>query len=160
MKKGISVNINPDKVKELVLIFSELDEDYQKQLLIEAYKLQLMQGQKNQLQKEGITFTTKEEFQEEIEKKTNKRTKEIIDLMQVIDKMNDTNKAAMFMAINQLVGKPNMVQESDITITVTHKDISMKEYLEKHLVNVDYEKAKKVANRHMNEMKIMRLCNG
>lgn len=31
------MNINPDKVKELVLLFSELDDDYQKELMGKAY---------------------------------------------------------------------------------------------------------------------------
>ena len=36
------MNINPEKIKELVLAYSELDEEYQNRLLKEAYKLQLM----------------------------------------------------------------------------------------------------------------------
>lgn len=147
------MNINPDKVKELVLIFSELDEEYQKQLLSEAYKLQLMQGQKNLLQKEENNFTTKKELQEEIKKRAIKRTKEAVDLIERMDKMDDTDKATMFMFINQLAGKSNTMQESDITITVNQKDISMKEYLEKHLVNADYDKAKKAVNRYIDEIK-------
>lgn len=52
------MNIDPNKVKELVLIFSELDEEYQQKLLREAFKLQLMQIQKNQIQAEGKTYRT------------------------------------------------------------------------------------------------------
>ena len=37
------MNINPDKVKELVLLFSELDDDYQKELMGKAYELSLKQ---------------------------------------------------------------------------------------------------------------------
>lgn len=69
--------------------------------------------------------------------------------MKEIDKMNDTDKATVFMVMNQLAGKSNLVQESDIIITVNQKDISMKEYLENHLVNIDYEKAKDAVNRHI-----------
>ena len=58
------MNINPEKIKELVLAYSELDEEYQNRLLKEAYKLQLMQTQKKQIikgmqniQQIGIGFT-------------------------------------------------------------------------------------------------------
>lgn len=40
------MNINPDKVKELVLLFSELDDGYQKELMGKAYELSLKQSQK------------------------------------------------------------------------------------------------------------------
>ena len=38
------MNINPDKVKELVLLFSELDNDYQRELMSKAYELSLKQS--------------------------------------------------------------------------------------------------------------------
>lgn len=135
------MNIDPNKVKELVLVFSELDEEYQKKLLGEAYKLQLMQSQKKQIQKEATKYKTEDELQKEIEKRSNKRAKEALDLMEILDKASDTDKAAMFMVLNHLTGKAKTVQESDISITVNQKNISMKEYLEKHLTNVDYDKA-------------------
>lgn len=146
------MNVEPKRVKELVLIFSELDEDYQKQLMLEAYKLQLMQSQKNQIQKAGTTFKNDKDFREEIEKKTSERAKEAVDLINVMNKMNDTDKAAMFMMINQLAYKSNTVKESDITITVHQKDISMKEYLEKHLVNADYDEAKQKVSEYFEEI--------
>ncbi|MCI8347111.1 MAG: hypothetical protein HFJ12_04095 [Bacilli bacterium] len=144
------MNINPNKVKELVLVFSELDEEYQKKLLGEAYKLQLMQTQKRQIQRESINYKNENELQQEIEKRSNQVAKEALDLIEILDKASDTDKAAMFMLINQLSGKANTVQESDIVITVNQKDISMKEYLEKHLANADYDKAKSETDNFMN----------
>ena len=38
------MNINPDKVKELVLLYSELDDDYQKELMSKVYELSLKQS--------------------------------------------------------------------------------------------------------------------
>lgn len=32
------MNINPDKIKKLVLLFSELDDDYQNELMGKAYE--------------------------------------------------------------------------------------------------------------------------
>lgn len=149
------MNINPDKVKRLVMIFAELDEEYQQKLLEEAYILQLMQGQKNNLQKEGLTFKTKEEFEKEIRKKTNEISKEILELKDLYDSVSDTKKAAMFMLINRLADKNNVIQEADISITVNQKDISWKEYIEKYLVNADYDKAKQITEEYLKEMNIV-----
>lgn len=146
------MNLDPKKVKELVLIFAELDEDYQKQLLVEAYKLQLMQSQKKQIQKEKINYKTEEELQQEIERRSGKRAEEALDLMKILDKASDTDKAAMFMLINRLLGKANTVQESNISITVNQKDVSIKEYLEKHLANVDYDEAKNMLDGFLNDI--------
>ena len=52
------MNINPEKIKELVLAYSELDEEYQNRLLKEAYKLQLMQTQKKQIIKGNAKYST------------------------------------------------------------------------------------------------------
>lgn len=151
-KRRYHMNLDPKKVKELVLIFAELDEDYQKQLLVEAYKLQLMQSQKKQIQKEKINYKTEEELQQEIERRSGKRAEEALDLMKILDKASDTDKAAMFMLINRLLGKANTVQESNISITVNQKDVSIKEYLEKHLANVDYDEAKNMLDGFLNDI--------
>ena len=58
------MNINPDKVKELVLLFSELDDDYQKELMGKAYELFLKQSQKNLIKKENKKFKNEEEYKE------------------------------------------------------------------------------------------------
>ena len=65
------MNINPDKVKELVLLFSELDDDYQKELMGKAYELSLKQSQKNLIKKENKKFKSEKEYKEEIEKRSN-----------------------------------------------------------------------------------------
>lgn len=150
------MNLDPKKVKELVLIFSELDEEYQKKLIGEAYKLQLIQSQKKQIENEKVNYKTEDELQKEIEKRSNQTAKEALDLMEILDKASDTDKAAVFMMINQLSGKANIVQESDISITVNQKDISIKEYLEKHLANADYDKAKKLSEGFLNDVRQMR----
>lgn len=63
-------------------------------------------------------------------------------MLDVLKKIDDTDKAAIFMLLNQLSGKGNRVKESDVAITVNQKDISMKDYLEKYLFDADYDKAK------------------
>ena len=145
------MNIDPNKVKQLILTFSELDEEYQKKLLNEAYKLRFMQIQKCQIQKEETRYKTEEELQKEIEKRSNESAKEAMELMDILKKVSDTDKAAMFMIINRLSGKANKMQEADISITINQKDVSLKEYLEKHIANADYDKAKSMSEDFIND---------
>lgn len=51
------------------------------------------------------------------------------------------------MVINRLSGKANTVTESDISITVNQKEISVKDYLDKYLSAADYDKAKKMTDK-------------
>ena len=112
------MNLNPDKVKQLVLAFSELDEEYQDRLLKEALKLELMQSQKNQLKKENAHFKTEDEFQQAVDERTNKVAVEAIHLIEIMKKISETDKATLLMLGSQLAGKGNSVKESDISITV------------------------------------------
>ena len=147
------MNINPDKVKKLILLFAELDEEYQDKLLHEAAKLRMLQNEKNHLKKSKATFKSKEEFQQEVERKANESAKDALEMLDILKKVSDTDKAAMLMMMNQLAHKTNTVQESDISITVNQWEIPMKEYLDKHLLNVDYDKAKVMTEDFVNEMK-------
>lgn len=145
------MNIDSEKVKELVLIYSELNDDYQKELMKQAYILQLKQSQLNQIQKEQKSFKNDEELQNEIKKRSNKTAKRALDMMDKMKNMDETDLASLLIIANQLAGQGNTVKESDISITINQKDISMKEYLEKYLVCGDYEKAKEKAKGLMNE---------
>lgn len=147
----IVMNINPEKVKELILIYSELNEDYQKELMKQVYMLRLKQTQSNKIQEEGIRFKTDIELQDEINKRSTKTAKDAMEVLNALKKMNDTDKATIFMLVNQLEGKGSTVKESDITITVNQKEVSMRDYLEKQLFDVDYDKAKEKVSKFMNE---------
>lgn len=96
------MNINPDKVKELVLLFSKLDDDYQKELMGKAYELSLKQSQKNLIKKENKKFKNEEEYKEEIEKRSNERVKETIDLLQIFNKIDDEGKAQLAIVLDKL----------------------------------------------------------
>lgn len=146
------MNLNPDKVKKLVLAFSELDEEYQDRLLKEALKLELMQSQKNQLKKENAHFKTEDEFQQAINERTNKVAGEAIHLIDIMKKISETDKATLLMLVSQLAGKGNSVKESDISITVNQKSISMKEYLNRYIPCADYDKASKSVNEIIKQL--------
>lgn len=145
------MNIDPKRVKELILIYSELNEEYQKELMRQAYTLQLKQSQLKHIQKENMHFKTDRDLQEEIDRRSCERAKEIKEMLDVLKKIDDTDKAALFMMINQLAGEGNKVEESDVSITISQKDISMKEYIEKYLMDADYKKAKQKASSIMDE---------
>lgn len=145
------MNINPDKIKELMLIYSELDEEYQERLFQEAYKLQLMQSQKKQMQKEDTIYKTEAEFQKELESRTGEQAAKILEVLDIFDKANDTDKAALFMMANYLARGKNYVREPDISIEVNQKEISIQEYLEKYLMNADYDKARDIVIKTLNE---------
>lgn len=145
------MNINPDKIKELMLIYSELDEEYQERLFQEAYKLQLMRSQKKQMQKEDTIYKTEAEFQKELESRTGERAAKILEVSDIFDKANDTDKAALFMMVNYLARRKNSVCEPDIFIEINQKEISMQEYLEKYLMSADYDKARDIVIKTLNE---------
>ena len=77
------MNIDPKKVKELILIYSELNEEYQKELMKQAYILQMKQSQLNQIQKEDKRFKTDRALQEEIDKRTNECAKDAKEMLDV-----------------------------------------------------------------------------
>ena len=136
------MNINPEKVKELILIYSELDDEHKQELMAHAYSLKIKQAQLEQIRKEKIKFKTDKDLQEEVNKRGKNRAERIVNIMDVFEKMNDTDKAALFMMINQLSGDGNIVKESDITISINQKETSIKDYLEKYLFDANYDKAK------------------
>lgn len=145
------MKVDPDKVKELILIFSKLDDEYQNELLSEAYKFKLLQGQKNVIKAKNISFKKDEDYQKELLNRANEVATRMTSIANLFDKAGDTEKAVFFMVANQLAGKANSVEESDISITINKKEISMKDYIEKNLVNADYEKAKKQASKFMKD---------
>lgn len=69
------MNINPDKVKELVLLFSKLDDDYQKELMEKAYELSLKQSQKNLIKKENKKLKIKKNTKRKLKKEVTKELK-------------------------------------------------------------------------------------
>lgn len=135
------MNINPDKVKELVLLFSELDDDYQKELMGKAYELSLKQTQKNLIKKEGKRFKNDEEYKNEIER-SRKRAKESLEVLQIFDKVGDEEKAQLAIVLNKL-SHGNLTQKTDIEIKINSKKVSLKEYIDEVLPKANFESANK-----------------
>lgn len=145
------MNINPDKVKELVLLFSELDDDYQKELMGKAYELSLKQTQKNLIKKEGKRFKNDEEYKNEIKKRSRERAKESLDLLQIFDKVGDEEKAQFAIVLNKL-SHGNLTQKIDIEIKINSKKVSLKEYIDEVLPKANFESANKKATEYLKEI--------
>lgn len=145
------MNINPDKVKELVLLFSELDDDYQKELMGKAYELSLKQTQKNLIKKEGKHFKNDEEYKNEIEKRSRERVKESLDLLQIFDKIGDEEKAQLAIVLNKL-SHGDLTQKTDIEIKINSKKVSLKEYIEEVLPKVNFESANEKTTEYLKEI--------
>lgn len=108
-----------------------------------------MQSQLVHIKAENKIFKTDKELEDEVIKRSNKTAHDAIKLVEVLEKADETTLASFIMMVNQLAGKANSVEESDISITINKKEISMREYLEKYLVNVDYNKARELANQFL-----------
>lgn len=145
------MNINPDKVNELVLLFSELDDDYQKELMSKAYELSLKQSQKNLIQKEGLKFKNEDEFKKEIEDRSSKRAKESLDLLQIFDKIGDDGKAELAIVLNKL-SHGELTKKTDIEIKINSKKVSIKDYIKEVLPQTDFESANEKATEYLNEV--------
>lgn len=136
------MNIDPNKVKELVLTFAELDEDYQAELMKQAHVLSFKQGQKNVIHREGKEFKNKSELEEEVEKRSKDRCKESMKLLGMLDKVDDTSKAELLILLNKLNNR-GLPKKTDIIIQINEKDISMKEYIEDILPDANFSVANK-----------------
>lgn len=145
------MNINPDKVKELVLLFSELDDDYQKELMGKAYELSLKQSQKNLIKKENKKFKNEEEYKEEIEKRSNERVKETIDLLQIFNKIDDEGKAQLAIVLDKL-SNGDLTRKTDIEIKINSKKVSLKDYIEEVLPQADFKSANEKATEYLKEI--------
>ena len=145
------MNINPEKVKELVLLFSELDDDYQKELMGKAYELSLKQSQKNLIKKENKKFKSEKEYKEEIEKRSNERTKESLDLLQIFDKIDDEGKAQLAIVLDKL-SNGDLTRKTDIEIKINSKKVSLKDYIEEVLPQADFKSANEKATEYLKEI--------
>lgn len=146
------MNINPDKIKELVLLFSELDDDYQKELMGKAYELSLKQSQKNLIHKEGKKFKTEEEYKKEIEERSKKRTRESLDLLEIFNKIGDEEKAQLAIALDKL-SHGNLTKKTDIEIKINSKNVSLQDYIEEFLPQVNFKTANEKVDKYLKEIK-------
>lgn len=123
-----------------MLLFSELDDDYQKELMRKAYELSLKQFQKNLIRKEGLKFKSKDEYQKEIEERSNKTAKKSLELVQLFERINDDEKAQLAILIDKL-SHVDLAKKTDIEIKINSKKVSIKDYIEEMLPHANFNVA-------------------
>lgn len=147
------MSLDPEKIKELVLIYSKLDDDYQKVLMSKAWELSFKQSQKNQILKSGENFKTKEELEDKVKKETVNRLKEAEELIDIFKtKMNDSQKAELIALMDKL-SNGKMTEKTDIEIKINHKKVRLTEYLEEMFPEVDVKEVNKNATQFLKDYK-------
>lgn len=144
------MNVKPDKIKELVLIFSRLDDDYQKELMKQAYVLSLKQSQKNLIKKENKKFKNNNDFEKEIEDRSNQRAKEALDMVEIFEKVGDKEKAELIVLLDKLSGG-SFTKKTSIEIKINEQKVSMKDYLEEILPGVDFYTTNKTVDDYIKD---------
>lgn len=145
------MNVDPNQIKDLVLIFSKLDDDYQMELMKQAYVLALKQSQKNLIQKGNKIFKNDADFEKEIEERSNQRVKEALDMVEIFEKVGDKEKAELIVLLDKLSGG-SFTKKTNIEIKINEEKVSMKDYLEEVLPGVDFQEANKKVNEHLKEV--------
>lgn len=148
------MNIDPDKVKELVLLFSELDNDYQKELIAKAHELSFKQCQKNLLKKEGKYFKSEEEFKNEVKKRSNEVAKESLELVKKFVKIDDDGKAQLVILLDKL-SHGDLTRKTDIEIKINSKKVPLKDYIEEVLPKADFISANEKVTEYLKEIGIL-----
>lgn len=146
------MNVKPDKIKELVLIFSRLDDDYQKELMSQAYILSLKQSQKNLIHKENKKFKNDDDFKKEIEDRSNQRAKKVLDMVEIFEKVGDKEKAELIVLLDKLSGG-SFTKKTSIEIKINEQKVSMKDYLEEILPGVDFYAANRNIEGYLKDIK-------
>ena len=144
------MNVDPDKIKELVLIFSKLDDDYQMELMKQAYVLSLKQRQKNLIQKENKKFKNNNDFEKEIEHRSNQRAKEALDMVEIFEKVGDKKKAELIILLDKLSGG-NFAKKTNIEIKINEEKVSIKDYLEEVVPGTDFYTANKTVEDYLKD---------
>jgi len=138
------MNINSKYIKELINIAVTLDDEYQKKSLGKMFELKLEQKAKRKVEKDNMMEGKKIPetiLKNEIKTETEKKAKELVDLVSMFDEMDFSQKAAMIMMMERL-SPGSFTKEEDISIVINSKAISLKEYLDKFLPDANYDDAK------------------
>lgn len=146
------MNINPEEIKKLIQTYAELDEEHQKKLRCEAYKLLIHQTALNEVRSKNKDCTEGQENIEEIvSMKMKEEERRLSSMLNKINQLSETQLASVFMMAHKLAGQQNKVQETDITITLNNKTISMENYIKMNLPNANYNEAEKMVNDFDNQ---------
>ena len=132
------MNFDIEKAKRLINIFGNLNAENQEALLVEASRLEINQGLKDQVVKSGKPVTD-----ENLGKATDRFIKVMNPLMDHWDDMGPNNHAALAILLNEMT-KGELTKEEHIDFVVSSRQLSISEYIEKYIPGADIEEAKKI----------------
>ena len=134
------MNINSGNIKRLIEIFTELNDERQHILMQEAIRLQFEQGQEDIAIKRGEKIDANE-----LASRTIERISKASELLELLEKMNKEQQAAMGIFMNELT-KGKFAKDEEIQIRINSRNMTIEEYLNKYIPGVDVEKAKVILN--------------
>ena len=146
------MNLDYNKVKELISLYSELDDEYQEILMQKAWDLYNKQQQKNQLLESEEKFKSKDDLEEKVNEKAHTRAKEIYEILQLFEKMDDPQKAEIVAVVDKMTNA-SMTEQTDFEITINKKKVDLVEYLEEQFPDADGKEACKNATRFLREQR-------
>ncbi|WP_409016130.1 hypothetical protein [Anaerostipes caccae] len=134
------LNIDPAKIKQLVKIYSELNEENQIKLLSKAISLSAEQTQYERIKKEKIEFKNNEALKSEVQRRISEDLKDAEEFCNLLKKAGPNEMATIAMVINQLSGG-KLTKKVDISINITERNLTIKELIDEQVPGADYEKA-------------------
>lgn len=146
------MNINPNKIKQLVELFAKLDDEYQNKAISLLLELHIEQAAESQYRKENDKKKGTENTylkEQSIKERKQKRINEICSMLELMDKMDSTQLASIAIAMEKLkLG--TFTKQDDITITINSKQVSIEEYLKTVLPEADIIDAKNFVDENLN----------
>ena len=142
------MNIDPDKIKELVKIFAELNEKRQMVLMNKAIYLLFEQGQENNINENQQPIST-----EELNKRTSDSIKEAVKLINIMEDLDKNQMAALGLLVNEL-SNGEFAKEEEIQITINSHKISIEDYINNNLPGADINKAKEILEKAKKDIEI------
>lgn len=130
--------INSGKIKQIIEIFSGLNDKRQRELLSRAIYLEFEQNQ------EDMALKMKEVLSEEdLKMKTHNRIKESATLMKKLNGFDKEQLASVAILLNEL-SNGKLAKEEEIVVQINSRNMSINEYLEKNLPGTDISNARKI----------------
>ena len=129
--------VNRKSIEDLVLLCLELDEVYQKKLIINAWELLLEQYSENEIRKSNENSINEYELKNKIKETKNRKIRNIEEALDVYEnKMNNEQKAKMIAAIDK-ISKGKLTEKVDVEIHIHQKKLEVEDVLKEIFVDTD-----------------------
>lgn len=143
------MNIDLSRIKNLVSLFSKLDEEYQGELLATAYILFFKQEAKKHIS-EKKQKQSKYALKAEIEDEAAKGIESTCNIIEMFLQMRDEQKAEFLIIFNHMSGG-QVAKKTDVEVRINQKYVSIEEFLKEIFPSVDYGTAASRAYNNIEE---------